>query len=42
LKSPLPLICQFGPGLNGPTAATDMAVVPSISQIAPWDHPESF
>ena len=33
-KSPLALICQFGPGLNGPAAPTDRAFVPSISQIA--------
>ena len=33
LNSPVPLICQPGPGLNGPTAPTNVAVVPSISQI---------
>src|SRR5258705_9132718 len=34
LKSALPLTCQLGPGLNGPAAPTDTALVPSISQIA--------
>ena len=33
LKSPLPLTCQLGPGLNEPAALTVTAVVPSISQI---------
>jgi hypothetical protein len=34
LKSPVALICQPGPGLNGPTAPVASAVTPSISQIA--------
>ena len=34
LKSPVPLICQLGPGLNEPAIPTDTAVMPSISQIA--------
>ena len=34
LKSPVPLICQLGPGLNGPAAPTNVALGPSISQIA--------
>ena len=40
LKSPVPLTCQLGPGLNGPAAPVDSAVEPSISQIA--GVPSSF
>src|SRR6266850_295381 len=29
-------MCQFGPGLNGPTAPTAVAFTPFISQIAAW------
>jgi hypothetical protein len=36
LTSLVPLICQLGPGLKGPTAPTKVVVVPSISQIAGW------
>src|SRR5262245_4098296 len=34
LKSPVPLICQSGPGLNAPAAAPEMKFRPFISQIA--------
>jgi hypothetical protein len=34
LKSPLPSICQLGPGLNDPAAPIDTTCVPSIRQEA--------
>ena len=34
LKSPVSLMCQAGPGLNGPTAPTNVVLAPSISHIA--------
>ena len=40
LKSPVPLICQLGPGLNRAGGAPVIAFVPSISQIA--GVPSSF
>src|SRR3954463_6490653 len=38
-KSPVPLMCQAGPGL-GPTKVLLVMVVPFIDQISAW--PESF
>ena len=34
LKSPVPLISQLGPGLNGPAAPANGTLLPFISQIA--------
>jgi len=33
LKSPVPSMCQVGPGLNGPTAPTNVVLGPSINHI---------
>jgi hypothetical protein len=34
LKSPVPLICQLGPGLKGPIWPANVTLVPSSSQSA--------